>query len=157
LPPNTISEVYRVFDKCVRIYREIAKDRISIKAAPGFAPRARVNDKTFPIIATALIENAIKHSVPDDRIAVELAMDGSHHCLVSVSNTARGNVPLTPAIFGRGVRGETEAEGSGNGLYLANLVAKQHSATLDVQCAPTSPGRQRVTLKLRVPLILSKY
>lgn len=153
LPMNTRCELYRIFDKCSRIYQpEGSRDRIIIRAPHGFVPLALVCDKTFPIIPTVLIENAIKHSLPDTRVEVELRPEGDT-CVVSVSSVARGDVQLTPVIFGRGVRGTSEVEGSGNGLYLAQLIARQHGTEITLHTTPWGGNRQRVAFAFRLALV----
>jgi signal transduction histidine kinase len=153
LPLNTASEVYRVFDKCVRIYQpEGQRDRLTIHALPGFSPSVMVCEKTFPIIPTVLIENAIKYSIKDTPVRVELKLDGTD-CVVSVSSTALSTVQLTPNIFERGVRATSEVEGSGIGLYLAQLVARQHGTVIKLETSPWSGSRQKVIFSLRLATV----
>lgn len=153
LPVNTRCELYRIFDKCARIYQpEGSRDRISIRAPHGFSRVAVVCDKTFPIIPTVLIENAIKYSVPDSRTEVDLRPEGDA-CIISVSSVARGDIQLTPAIFGRGIRGTSGVEGSGNGLYLAQLIANQHKTEIVLSTVPWGGNRQKVTFTLRLALL----
>jgi K+-sensing histidine kinase KdpD len=63
---------------------------------------------------------------------------------VRVSNLARLKAPLGNAVFDRGYRGATDKDGSGNGLYVAQLVARQHGSQLWVENAPVEGGT-RVT------------
>ncbi|NOT48297.1 MAG: sensor histidine kinase [Acidobacteria bacterium] len=135
-PPNSTIQPYRIFDKCVRVFNVLGQtDRFKIKAAPGFTAETRAYDKTFPIIATVLIGNAEKYSVEATEIRVYLKKD-SATCTVDVTNLSKGQDPLTDEIFARGVRGRTEKDGSGNGLYVAQLVAHQHGTRISVKSAP---------------------
>jgi len=154
LPRNTRSDVYRMFDKCVRIYRpENERDRISIWTPGGSGPMmVDACDKTFPIIPTVLLENAIKYSLPGSRVEVAIRPDGKDLCVVSVSSLTSADISVTPAIFERGVRGSTEIEGSGNGLFLAQLIARQHKTIIELDTTPFTGGRQRVTFSLRLPM-----
>jgi len=132
LPLNATSEPYRVFDKCVRIYRNSStSDRIRLAAPYGYRPRIRACDRTFNMIPTVLIENALKYSPENSVVFIEFSSQGSW-CIVQVRNQYGGRVQLTNQIFKKGVRLATGKEGSGNGLYLAKLVAKQHLAELSV-------------------------
>src|SRR4029077_4703726 len=70
LPLNSVSEVYKLFDKCARIYQTRSK-RITLDAPQGFSPRVDACDKTFPIIPSVLIENALKYSVPESDVRVK--------------------------------------------------------------------------------------
>jgi light-regulated signal transduction histidine kinase (bacteriophytochrome) len=153
LPLNTQSEIYRIFDKCVRIYQPERSNRIAIHAMPGYGnPVVMVCEKTFPIIPTVLIENAIKHSVKDSHIRVDLSRIGGN-CVVNISSVASSDVELTEAIFERGVRANTDVEGSGNGLHLAQLVARQHGTRITLATTPLTGGRQRVVFSLRLPSV----
>lgn len=131
LPMNCTSEIYKIFDKCVRILQgtEMAlKKGITLKIE-GDSPKARVNDKTFHIIATVLLENAIKYSVPQTEIIVRVRQLSLECCEVAVSNIAP-HVELLPDIFEKGVRINNDGTGMGYGLFLAQQVAKQHSTKI---------------------------
>jgi light-regulated signal transduction histidine kinase (bacteriophytochrome) len=147
LPLNSISEVYKIFDKCARIYRT-ASMRINLDAPAGYYPRVDVCDKTFPIIPSVLIENALKYSAPASEVRVTFSQDGPHTVTVCVSNVSLLAAPLTDAVFERGYRGPTDTDGSGNGLYVAQLVAKQHGATIRLDTSGIPNGRTRVTFCL---------
>jgi light-regulated signal transduction histidine kinase (bacteriophytochrome) len=132
LPLKSEIEVYRIFDKCTRIYRPRENPgRISIYAPYGFDKRIKACDKTFPMIPTVLIENALKYSPDDSDVRVRFdSLNGK--CRVSISNVADSNAKLGPGIFLKGYRGSHDVEGSGNGLYVAQLVAKQHGSEITV-------------------------
>lgn len=132
LPVNSLGEIYRIFDKCARIYNcALESNRIRLVAPSGFNLQVAVCDKTITMIPTALIENAIKYSLPNSEILIEFYTNRGT-CNVEVKNLARLDVPLTDDVFRKGVRLGVEKEGSGNGLYLARLVAAQHHAQLTV-------------------------
>ncbi len=155
LPLNTVSEPYRVFDKCARIYREHAKGRvIKLWSPPNYYPRVAACDKTFPILASVLIENAVKYSIPGGEIQIDVTRGGTNEdrCVIEVVNFAPPG-ELTSRVFQKGVRHSTDSDGSGNGLYVAELVAIQHGSKLTLLTTPVSgfPARQRVVFKMEFP------
>jgi len=99
LPLNGTSEVYRLFDKCVRIYSPPGMvSRLALRAPPGYSGRIRACDKTLSIIPSVLIENALKYSVPNSTVQIELSPI-SGKCSIRVSNRALGLARLTDAVF----------------------------------------------------------
>lgn len=152
LPLQTDSEIYRLIDKVVRIYRpENQPERISLRAS-GPSPTVRVCDKTFSIIPTVLIENALKHSPKGSRIVVDVRSDGTG-CVISVSSYAAGNLVISDELFAKGIRGTTLVEGSGHGLHLAQLVARQHGTVISVTAESLTPQTQRITFALGLRII----
>jgi hypothetical protein len=147
LPLNSLSDIYKIFDKCARIYRTASK-RISLESTGGFSPRMEVCDKTFPIIPSVLIENALKYSAAESDVRITIAPLGEKGALVEVSNVAALKGPLTDAVFERGYRGRTDTDGSGNGLYVAQLVAKQHSTEIGLSTSELHGGRTRVSFQV---------
>jgi light-regulated signal transduction histidine kinase (bacteriophytochrome) len=145
LPLNSTSEIYKIFDKCARIYRS-ERRRIMLEAPPNYHARVKVCDKTFPIIPSVLIENALKYSA-DLEVRISIQPGGQDKVIVAVSNLARLKAPLTEAVFMRGYRASQDSEGSGNGLYVAQLVARQHSTMLRVETLPAHANLTRVTLR----------
>lgn len=151
LPTNTISEIYKIFDKCVHIYQS-PDERIKLWSQQGYSPKAVVSDKTFPIIPTVLIENALKYSPPSSGIGITLEKEADT-CLVKVSNIIANNVNIDSTIFNRGIRGSSDTEGSGNGLYVAQLIAKQHNTLISVRCLPDSNGKLRCTFSFQMKTV----
>jgi light-regulated signal transduction histidine kinase (bacteriophytochrome) len=141
IEPNTISQIYPLFDKCVRIlrFRPGANRLFITQSDPNYRPEVWVSDKTIAIIPTVLIDNALRYGVPGTPVTVRVDPEGEL-CKVSVSNVAPGSRVLSASIFEKGVRGDTTKEGSGNGLYLARLVAEQHKTRIEVENAPQADG-----------------
>jgi len=140
LPCNTGGELYRIVDKCVRIYRPSTNpSRLVIKAPPEFHAKVAVCDKTFHIIPTVLIENALKYSLPESEIMIRLSRKDLD-LVMTVRNVFASREGLTDQVFDKGYRASSDQEGSGNGLYLARMVAKQHGATLRVSSKPMESG-----------------
>jgi hypothetical protein len=133
LPVKDQSLLYRVFDKCVRVYQyQPGSRRIFMQSPPGYIPKILVCEKTFPIIPTSLISNALKYSIPESEIRVILGPDGEF-CEVIVISQSKGQQRLDDSIFARGVRASQDKEGSGMGLYVAQLVAGQHGTKIRVE------------------------
>jgi light-regulated signal transduction histidine kinase (bacteriophytochrome) len=143
LPLDTEISVYRAFDKCVRIFQP-ASDPGRIKIETGhhsrYDPIIRACDKTFTILATVLIENALKYALPNTPIVVRVEPDGKS-CIVKVSNYANAKKELDESIFERGVRGTNDTDGSGNGLYVAQMVAEQHNSRIQLEVSDPVNGK----------------
>ena len=150
LPLNTTASLYRIFHKCARIYNEVGKNnRVNLYPAHGYSGMIRACDKTLPIIPSALIENALKYSIPSTPINVTLSSENGY-CVARVANEANLTSPLTMRAFAKGVRIATDTEGSGNGLHLVKLVAEQHQG--NVMVSSRSKGRlYEVTFTVAIP------
>jgi signal transduction histidine kinase len=148
LPLNSIAEIYKLFDKCVRIYQPADDPRRIVLSAPaGYSPRVACCDKTLPIIPTVLVENALRYALKGTDVTVTVKPEGDS-CLVEVGNLALPNALLTDRVFEQGVRVSPDSEGSGNGLYLAQLVARQHGARIRLKVEPIAKDRARCTFSL---------
>jgi len=155
LPMNCTSEIYKIFDKCVRILQgtEMAlKKDITLKIE-GDSSIAKVNDKTFHIIATVLLENAIKYSVPQTEIIVRLRQLSPERCEVAVNNIAP-HIKVLPNIFEKGVRGSNDGTGMGYGLFLAQQVAKQHSTEIKYKALRFSESKDSYIFSLELNTIV---
>jgi light-regulated signal transduction histidine kinase (bacteriophytochrome) len=152
LPLNSTIEVYRIFDKCARIYNSVnGNSRIVLHASSGVSGRIQACDKTFPIIPTVLIENALRYGKRHRDVDV-LIYRADKECAIEVSNVADTNPLLNNSIFEKGKRATQGKEGSGHGLYLAQLVAKQHGSTLTLDVTPKATNESLVTCKVRSAL-----
>lgn len=153
LPLNSEIEVYRIFDKCVRIYGAGGRNSmISLRAPTDFSGRIEACDKTFPIIPTVLIENALKYRKPNHKVDVHIYSQ-DNECVVAVGNVAEFNPDLDDSVFGKGARATMAKEGSGNGLYLAQLVARQHGSSISLDIQKKSDREMNVKFMVRFPLI----
>lgn len=149
LPLNSPIEIYRIVDKCVRIYKGNSDEgNLVLRTAPGFRGRIMACDKTFPIIPTVLIENAIKYSLKGETISVNVYSE-NRNCVLAVTNAVDANNTLNDTVFEKGQRGTTKGEGSGNGLYLAQLVARQHRSRIRLNVQDALGPNRIVTFSVR--------
>ena len=148
LPLNTATELYRLVDKCVRIYSTPNQPkRIRLKGTKD-ARRVMGCDKTLPIIPTVLIANALKYSPPNTDVWVTLRQNGDD-CVLDVTNYLLPEAKLDDSVFLRGVRAASDSEGSGNGLYVAQLVAKQHGTVITVRTDVEAQNRRTGTFSVQ--------
>ena len=99
---NTIN-VYKIFDKVVRIHNLDSDRRITLRGQYDASPTINACDKTFPIIPSVLVSNCQRYSVPSTEINVDVRQD-SKHCYVTVMNTARDIPGLNDSIFNKATR-----------------------------------------------------
>lgn len=134
LPCTALSEPYKVFDKLTKIYRHGSSvSNIRLACPSHYSPRVYVCDKTFPILASVLLSNATKYCIPGTEITVDfdrLAVR-SNRCIVVISNLAKDHPKLDRKIFEKGYRVSDDSDGTGKGLYLAQLVARQHGSEIE--------------------------
>lgn len=134
LPCVTISEPFKVFHKLARIYMHGDPScKIQLNSEANYYPAVAVCDKTFPILASVLLSNATKYKIPNSDIKVDfLPLAGAPERLkIVISNLARNAPNLDRRIFEKGYRVAQDSDGTGKGLYLAQLVAKQHGSKLE--------------------------
>jgi signal transduction histidine kinase len=147
LPLNSRFNLYKLVDKCVRIYRPGSDRRIALTAPHPYSPEIQACDKTVAIIPTVLIENALRYSLPGTEVTVSLR-PAEGQCLLEVSDLTAANPDLTPKVFGRGVRASPDTEGSGTGLYVAQLVARQHGSEITMRLDQASAGVVKCTFAM---------
>jgi signal transduction histidine kinase len=145
LPRTALSEPFKVFDKIARIYRQTNKSSlIRLESHHNYFPKIMVCDKTFPILASVLLGNAAKYSVQGTEIEVAfLPLNSSPNSLkITISNIAKNHPDLDQRIFQKGYRVAEDSDGTGKGLYLAQLVAMQHGSKIEFRTAAVkdNPG-----------------
>jgi PAS domain S-box-containing protein len=86
-----------------------------------------------------LIGNAIKHSPPDRRLVIDVALGivedgGKKHCKVTIADNGPG-IPdiLKTKLFQRFAHGNTEIHGSGLGLYLVSTLLANYGGHIHVE------------------------
>jgi signal transduction histidine kinase len=130
LPVKARSTLRHLAFKCVKIFETRAAQkgvRIEMELTDG---NVMVCDKTFPIIPTVLIDNAIRYSPKNGTVVVVVTRESGKVSLQVINDS---NFPIDDTqLFKKGYRDKTAAEGSGHGLFLAQLIAKQHNS--DIVC-----------------------
>lgn len=151
LPVDKIIEVHKIILKCVKIYDPINTGKFKISCLPTYHPKILACNKTFPIILTVLIENAIKYSLESTPVHIKITRS-SENCDISVSNISE-YTHIDNSIFNRGIRGKTDKDGSGIGLYVAQLVAKQHNSFITVETLHLHNNKMLCTFKVGFKVI----
>ena len=101
----------------------------------------------------ALVENAVKHTTPDDWI--ELAVRRNHGVEITVADSGSGIPPEDlERIFERFARSDISrqrhSEGLGLGLPIVKTIAEAHGGTLGVRSEPGKGTELTITLPLAV-------
>jgi two-component system OmpR family sensor kinase/two-component system sensor histidine kinase QseC len=101
---------------------------------------------SLTVLVRNLVDNAVRHSPPGTRVAVQVGLDGTRPLLV-VDDAGTGIPPEDrERVFNRFVRREQSAsEGSGLGLAIVRTVAERHGATVDLGDSPL--GGLRATVR----------
>ena len=111
-------------------------ERITLDV-PGTPVPAGIDADSFAIVLRNLVENGLKHGLPDRPVAIALSGDG----VLTVSNEGPSVPPdLLLRLLQPFERGRTAAEGSGLGLAIVNAIATGTGGRL-VLSSPL-PGRQ---------------
>lgn len=101
--------------------------------------------KTFPLVLTVLIENAIKYGKAGSTIDIKVEDDGAN-CIMQVSNRSDFQIN-EKTCFDRGVRFVGEAlDGDGLGLFLAREIVHAHNG--QIEC---SKNEDLVTMRVSMP------
>jgi signal transduction histidine kinase len=126
--------VFRVVDRVVRTLTPLAESKgvsLALRGTSFNQPLAWDSIETIPLI---LVDNAIKYSMRNQEVEV-LCNDVPRGVEVSVSSySPRISNEDLPHIFERGYRGavahRVATQGSGLGLYLAQVVAEAHGTQI---------------------------
>jgi len=119
--------VYKVFDKTMKIFHNIANQKnikLNLNGHSFSSPRLFTSFSTIPLV---LIDNAIKYSLPDQEITVVINDTNGGVSVQVESYSLRINARDSKKIFKKNFRAKdahkVAVEGSGLGLYLADIVA----------------------------------
>jgi len=149
---------YRTVDKLVRIYRVIADSRdVRIRLSGTSLSHAAVDQRTIHIIPSVFIDNAVKYSKAGETVEVHVS-EGYYETLPVITLCVKSTGPVaTPAeervLFVERARGKAAtaiAEGSGVGLTLAKVVAKQHNGWIGAQQRPLTNNRSEWTFTFQI-------
>lgn len=132
--------------KAKKIYQVRAKLKpIHIQVEGDEKAAIAGSKKSFPIVLTVLLENAIKYGVRDSGIYIRVER-GAVFSTLSISNKSAGVIDPVDC-FSKGVRfGMDDSDGSGLGLYLAKKVVEAHKGV--IKCAQTG---DTVTMVVEIP------
>lgn len=104
----------------------------------------------FKTVLLNLIDNAIKHSPPEEAVSIALQV-GTGAAIVSVCNRR----PFIPAeelerVFDKYYRGRNSAnsQGAGLGLYLVRKIVEQQGGTVELSSSEEAGTRATVTMPL---------
>lgn len=130
LPLNSTINLLDLAYKCKKVYQQRAEERNLLLWVDGNEKRPIIqgNRKTFPALLTVLVENAIKYSREKTRISITAVMSAKTVRL-SVHNISDIGID-TQKCFEKGFRSSSNIEGSGLGLFIAQLVAAQHKSKI---------------------------
>jgi two-component system OmpR family sensor kinase len=115
------------------------------------AVQASGAEESLAILATNLIDNAIRYALPNGRVVVGVRRDGAD-AVLEVADDGPGIAPdERERVFDRFYRGAgVEAPGSGLGLSIARQVAELHGGRLELGDGLDGRG---VTVRLRMPAL----
>jgi signal transduction histidine kinase len=114
---------------------------------------ARLDTELMHIVVTALLENAIRFSMPAACVHIALACDDKTYCL-TVSDSGAGIEPDKIAFLFEGLTEPDinhHTEGHGLSLAIAQQVVQAHGGTIEVDSVPGGGS----TFRVRIPRALS--
>ena len=123
--------------------RSVRLDSHLLASAP-----ALLDSQQMHAVVTALLENAIRFSTPDECVRVALACDNERYCL-TVSDTGRGIDPDHVASIFEGLTEpdiDHHTEGQGLSLAIAQQVVQAHDGTIEVDSVKGGGSTFRVWL-----------
>jgi PAS domain S-box-containing protein len=104
-----------------------------------------------------LIDNAIKHSRPDQPLTIGISADnvagrGKTYCRFIIEDNGPGIPDATKVkLFNRFARGDTKARGSGLGLYLVRTLVEHYKGRIAVEDRVPGDYRQGVRFVVSIP------
>jgi len=108
---------------------------------------SRIDTNAFAILARNLIENAVKHGDPDEKIRIELTQDGCFRVANGGTVIPREKLATLIRPF---TRGNTETEGTGLGLAIANTIAAGAGGEMTIH-SPVRGGKDGFEVVIRLP------
>jgi len=131
--------VYKVFHRMVRLFEQVAsRGRVGLRMG-GYSVAVPVCYDSFETIALVLLDNAIKYSLPNGTVLVNV--NDTDRRTVHVAVESDGPIvpdDMTRAIFEPRIRARSAEDhastGSGLGLYIAKVVADAHKIEIGYAC-----------------------
>lgn len=138
--------IYDLAFKAKKIYQIRAKEKpIHIHVGGNRSIGVLGSRKTFPIVLTVLLENAIRYGLVNSMIEIDISRDGGN-CVLEVRNKTKSSID-PERCFNRGVRfNPTSDDGSGLGLYLAKQVVLAHGGAINCLV-----DQESVTMRVCLP------
>lgn len=161
--PRDERTFFKVVDKTVRIYRPSArKKNVDLRLSGASVSKVRVFGKTFHIIPSVFIDNAIKYAPNGTRVDVSVFEEDVDEAtwvgLEVVSEGPPATEDEEKQLLHRRLRGtaaRSQAEGSGNGLLIAKIVADQHAGRITVVQKRLNPRHSRWKFRFMIQRLTS--
>jgi signal transduction histidine kinase len=134
LPNDSTINLFDLLFKMKRVYQERAAQTGMSILVEGSRALFYGSQKSFPIVPTVLLENAIKYGIQDGKIRADIAVRDNKIRLTIENNTERKIDPIR--CFDKGVRFVEGGEGGGYGLYIAKEVVRCHKGTISCELLP---------------------
>ncbi|WP_240360612.1 sensor histidine kinase [Pyxidicoccus caerfyrddinensis] len=152
--------LYQLVDKICHVYKPRADERrIGFLLTGKSFSAIKADDRTFYIIPSVLIDNAIKYGPPETMVEVRVfegAMNNLPSVGFSVSSIGPPSSKAEEARMirqrGRGQMAAASADGSGQGLYLAGLIARHHGASLSFTQRQVGVDRSEWEFRFETPV-----
>ncbi len=128
-------QVYELVDRLVRSFRLVAEANRNRIRISGSCYRPIPCFESLGTLLFVLLHNAVKYSLPQQEILVEI--DDLGNCVkIRIDSFGPAILPEErESIFSSGMRGQNArkftGEGSGKGLYVAKIIAAKHGTFID--------------------------
>jgi len=145
-PVNIAPLTENVLDKC----RALAPRRWTIDHTAQFM--AEIDEQRITQALLQLAQNAVKHTVAGDEIALGSRVDSAHGLQLWVRDTGRGVSDADKSrIFERFSRATVspDDDGFGLGLSIVSAIAKAHGGSVSVADGPEAGAVFTLTLPVR--------
>ena len=152
-PLMEVTDTAAVVADIVEQYKRLPLDRQISFVRHGDSADAWADPELLRLALNQLLDNALKYSLPDSEIKVELEPQGDMvYIRVSNSGSSIAAAEQTRIFerFYRGAEARRFTTGSGLGLYVARKIALAHGGMLDLDIQRLNEG---VTFYLAIPRV----
>jgi heavy metal sensor kinase len=142
-------DVSRVAAEVVSQTEVLAAGKGVLMEARGGPAVAQANESALRRLLRVLVENALDHTAAGGRVIVS-ATQHNGRVNLSVEDTGEGIPPLAlPHIFERFYRADLarSGKGAGLGLSIAQMIARAHGSTIEVESTPGAGSCFHLTLR----------
>ncbi len=150
-PQMEVTDAGAVARDIVDQYKHLPSDRQISFVQNGEPAEAMADPELLRLALSQLLDNAVKYSLPDSEIKVEIEARGEMvHARVSNSGSSIAAAEQQRIFerFYRGAEARRFTSGSGLGLYVARKIALAHGGVLDLDIERLNEG---VTFYLALP------